>query len=233
MINEHWFDDRQALQDVLFELAVAAIQQDVTDQGQASLLLSGGSTPGPLYKRLAEQALPWEQVQVALVDERWVEPDHQASNERLLRNTLLCGPAASATFIPMKNSAATPFDGEQACNQAYEQLHLPASFCLLGMGPDAHTASLFPQAQGLSQALQSDARCAAIEAKQSAVTGEYTSRMSMTPAALCQSKKLVLWITGEEKRKVYLQAKQGGEDVSKPISVLLHSANAIDVYWAP
>ncbi len=233
MIQEYRFDSRSAMLDALLEVCSAAINQDVAEKGCATLLLSGGSTPGPLYQQLAETALPWHQVQVALVDERWVEADHTASNEGLLRRTLLQSHGAQAQYIPMKTPADTAACGENECNNAYEQLQMPASFCLLGMGPDGHTASLFPQAQGLEKALSSERPCAAIMAKQSAVTGELTERMSLTPSAILPSKKLVLMITGEDKWAVYQEAKTANDVTLMPVSAILQKAERLDVYWAP
>ncbi|MYM61760.1 6-phosphogluconolactonase [Pseudomaricurvus sp. HS19] len=233
MIREHRFSDREALTQALLESVVATLREDLQQQGGASLLASGGSTPGPLYRLLSEVELPWEQVQVALVDERWVAPDHDASNERLLRQTLLQNRAATANFIAMKNGSATPADGVAACNRAYRALQMPATVCLLGMGPDAHTASLFPGAEGLAEAFASAGPCAAIEAQRSAVTGEYTSRMTMTPQALLQSRLLVLLITGEDKWQVYRQALEAADPLLSPVSLFLQQAASLEVYWAP
>ncbi len=233
MIREHRFSDREALTRALLDTVVVALREDLQLQGKASLLASGGSTPGPLYRQLSEVDLPWQQVQVALVDERWVAPDHDASNERLLRQTLLQNRAAAANFLAMKNAADTPAEGLEGCNLAYSALHMPATVCLLGMGPDAHTASLFPGAQGLADAFASEAPCAAIEAQQSAVTGEYTSRMTMTPRALLQSRHLLLLITGEDKWQVYRQALEATDPLLAPVSLFLQQAASLEVYWAP
>lgn len=90
------------------DAAAAAIAQGLRDAlvtpGPAHLLLSGGTTPAPVYRALAEQALDWSRVVVGLVDERDVEPDAEGSNARLIRETLLRGSAVAAGFEPLRAS---------------------------------------------------------------------------------------------------------------------------------
>ncbi len=234
MINEYRFSSRETLLDALYQDIESSLAQDLADHERVSLLLSGGSTPGPLYKRLSAVDLDWSRVSVSLVDERWVESDHSASNERLLRQTLLQNVAAKASFTRMKNSAQTPFMGEGQCQTQCDNLPEPYSVCLLGMGPDGHTASLFPHAKGLPQALDSQQLCAAIEASASEVTGEYVERMSLTPKAILRAKKLILLITGEDKWQVYQRARSAADVMATPVSVFLQQSDVdVDVYWAP
>jgi 6-phosphogluconolactonase len=234
MITEYRFPSRDALLEALYQEIESSLRQDLANNEQVSLLLSGGSTPGPLYQRLSSVDLDWSRVSVGLVDERWVESDHDASNERLLKQTLLQNFAAQASFSGMKNSAPTPFSGEVECQTQCAALPEPYSICLLGMGPDGHTASLFPQAKGLSQALNSEQLCAAIEANASAVTGDYVERMSLTPKAILRAKKLILLITGEDKWQVYQQARVTTDVMAVPVSLFLQQSDAdVDVYWAP
>ncbi|MGH1370904.1 MAG: 6-phosphogluconolactonase [Cellvibrionaceae bacterium] len=234
MINEYRFDSRQKLLDALYKEVEATLIEDLSQSDQVSLLLSGGSTPGPLYERLSAVDLDWSRVSVGLVDERWVDADHDASNERLLNNTLLKNFAKAASFTGMKNAAATPFAGEVECQAQCATLPAPYSLCLLGMGPDAHTASLFPSAEGLAQALDSDQLCAAIQAQPSAVTGDYVERMSLTPKAILKAKKIVLLITGEDKWRVYCDARGATDVMAAPVSLFLQQEIVdIDVYWAP
>lgn len=233
-IIENCFDDRPALLAALYERVIKALQYDLNSSGKASMLLSGGTTPEPLYEKLSEANLPWQNIQVGLVDERWVDKNHDASNERLLRNTLLKNDAQDAEFSAMKNTSQTAKAGEAQCNVEYATLAKPYSFCLLGMGPDGHTASLFPNAEGLPLALDTKQHCVAIKATQSAVTGEYTERMTMTPWVLLQSRVLVLLITGEEKWQVFQQAKQEQNIKGSPISLFLQQEKVpLEVYWAP
>ncbi len=234
MIHEHRFDSREQMLDQLYRVVISSLQRDLDKRRSASLLLSGGSTPGPLYERLSQAELDWSHVFVALVDERWVDADHQASNERLLKQTLLQGPASACDFTAMKNTAASPFDGEDSCNTDYSDIPRPYSLTLLGMGGDGHTASLFPHAQGLQAALESTQCCAAIEARRSSVTGDYLQRMTLTPWAILQSQKVILLITGADKWAVYQQARLQENVLETPVSLFLQQDQVdVDVYWAP
>ncbi len=71
----------------------------------ASLVVSGGATPYPMYAQLAQHKLDWSRVQITLADERWVATDHADSNERRVRASLLRHGAAAARFIGLKNEA--------------------------------------------------------------------------------------------------------------------------------
>jgi len=232
-INEHRFNDRETMLGELYRVFLADIENALERDARATLLLSGGSTPGPLYRRLSQAKLDWPRVNVALVDERWVEPSSEASNERLLRETLLLDAAAEACFTGMKNEAASPFDGAAECNRRYDELPLPHTLCLLGMGADGHTASLFPGARGLDEALRSERHCEPILARRSAVTGELLERMTLTPWSILQSRRLLLLITGEEKLEVLEQALQAPADEQLPIAHIAERAPSLEVYWAP
>ena len=229
-IIEHKYADRESMLEDLYQVFI----QDLQQQSPATLLLSGGSTPGPLYRKLSGAKLDWANINVALVDERWVDTDHAASNERLLRETLLVNEAAQANFVGMKNGHQSPFDGQAGCSARYASLPRPYSICLLGMGPDGHTASLFPSAEGLDAAVDSKQFCAAIRARQSEVTGEYVERMTMTPWSILQSRRLILLFTGAEKWDVYEEARQSSVSTKLPVSMFIHQDSVpLEVYWAP
>ena len=232
-LQQHDFESRDALCEALAGRIIDDLVDALARRDRASLLLSGGSTPTPLYRALSGAALDWSRVDVALVDERWVDPGHAASNERLLRETLLTGAADAASLIGMKTAHAHACDGLQSCNEHYASLPWPATLCLLGMGPDGHTASLFPHAHGLDAAFAAHQHCAPIEAIPSAVTGDLVERMTLTPWSILQSERLVLMITGEEKRAVLERALEVEDSRDMPIAHILRKASSLEVYWAP
>lgn len=233
-ISEYKFDNRETMMDAIYQVVLTDLEQALQQRAAATLLLSGGSTPAPLYQRLAQAGLDWSNIDVALVDERWVDRDDASSNERLVRETLLHGAAAAARFTGMKNNHPTPFSGEAECNLAYARLKTPFDLCLLGMGADGHTASLFPGAAGLDDALNKKLLCAAIRARRSEVTGDNLERMTLTPWGLRQSRRLILLISGEEKWRVYAKARQSGASAQLPVSLVIDQPAApLDVYWCP
>ena len=223
------YDNREALYDTAAHLVSDKLQQALLS-GPATLLLSGGSTPSPVYQRLSDDPLDWTRVHVGLVDERWVENDHPASNERLVYETLLTGKAAEALFYPMKTPDADPGLAVPRLNKAYEPFNAP-DVVILGMGPDGHTASWFPNATGLKEAMSPDAgeRVAAINAAGAPVAGDYPDRMTITFPVVIRAKHVFLLITGDEKRDT-LQA----ESANLPIHNLFDQMpGKIETLWAP
>lgn len=236
MVTERLFESRAEMIAALQAECEAALRGAIEDRGEASFMVSGGSTPEPLYKALSNSDLDWESVYVALVDERWVDFDHDKSNEAFTVKHLIQNKAAVANLVGMKNSAETALEGLADCEAAYQQLAQPFDITILGMGSDGHTASLFPHAQGLDAALNPDSNelCAAITAKQSEVTGAIVERMTLSLAGLLRSKSLVLLITGDEKLAVLRAAQADGDVKDMPIRAVLRQTRVpVVVYWAP
>ncbi|MFM7274706.1 MAG: 6-phosphogluconolactonase [Gammaproteobacteria bacterium] len=230
------FADPASLEDVLCEAIGAAIAASITARGVALLGLSGGSTPLPLYRRLAQASLDWPRVVIALVDERWVPVDHPASNEGALRHAFAPALAQGARLQGMKNPSIRAADGLAVCEADYRSLPLPFDLVLLGMGEDGHIASLFPRAEGLDAALDADspALCAAISAAPSRVTGEFTERVSLTLGALHPARVIVLLALGEAKRHTLIEAAAGSDVAAMPVRALLGKGNDnLNVWWAP
>lgn len=207
------------------------LREGIQRRGQASLVVSGGSTPGPLFARLSETDLEWHKVTVSLVDERWVDTSSPDSNENLVRTWLLRHQAAAARFIPMKNPAVTAAAGEEVCAAAQHEILLPYDCLILGMGNDGHTASLFPGAGNLGAAvdLASGKICQAI--RPPAAVHE---RMTLTLPAILNSRQLILHLQGEEKKQVLARAQRAGDALEMPIRFILRQTTTpLAVYWSP
>jgi 6-phosphogluconolactonase len=236
MVIERLFETRESMVAELEAQCVAALNHAIDERGEATFMVSGGSTPEPLYKSLSQVDLDWSSVYVALVDERWVELAHDKSNEAFTIKHLIQNNAASANLVGMKNTAETAQEGLLDCEATYQQLAQPFDMTILGMGSDGHTASLFPHAEGLAAALNPDSTeiCAAINAHPSDVTGAITERMTLSLAGILRSKSVVLLITGDEKLSV-LRKAQAGTDVNEmPIRAVLQQQQVpVTVYWAP
>ncbi|MCF6186212.1 MAG: 6-phosphogluconolactonase [Desulfobulbaceae bacterium] len=106
-MNQSEFSNRSTLAKSLADRIGELLTSGIRKNGRASLAVSGGSTPVELFERLSELDIPWAKVVITLVDERWVEPEAEDSNEHLVRTHLLKNKATAATFIPMKNPAPT------------------------------------------------------------------------------------------------------------------------------
>ena len=236
VITEHFFDSREGLFAALLGNTATLLRTAIAEKQAATLLVSGGTTPLPLYRKMAQLDLAWARVNVAPVDERWVESNREGSNEAVIRRELLQHRASAARFIGMKTAEETAQLAQARCEQSYQQLSRPFDLTILGMGPDGHTASLFPGAKGLARALDTSTGelCAAITAHPSDVTGEHTERMSLTVSALLQCRQLVLLITGQDKLSVYRRALASPDELLLPISAILHQDKCpVAVYWAP
>lgn len=228
---EHCYRDRDTLAADLAQTITAALEEGLARNPRASLAVSGGSTPVPLFHALRATELPWPRIDVTLADERWVPPTHEDSNERLIRETLLQGNAATASCIPLKTPGPTPDAGAGECEERLHQLSWPLDVVVLGMGGDGHTASLFPHAPALDAGLDpgSERLCIPITPE----TAPH-ARISLTLAALLNTRHLILHITGTDKWDVYQQALAGEDAQAMPVRAVLHQRRTpVHVYWAP
>ena len=185
----------------------------IRKRGHAALAVSGGRTPEHIFPLLCKADLMWDRVRVTLTDERWVAPSHPDSNEGLARRLLMRGPAAKAHFIAMKTDHADPFDGQADVEQALAAVGWPLDAVFLGMGEDGHIASLFPDLDNWQDA---PGRALAV-----AGSDKRQPRMSLTPAALLDSRHIFLVIAGSKKRAIYDAALKPGPIGALPIRLVL------------
>ncbi len=214
---ERIFEAREDLAQSLAQDVADELWRAIEAKGKATLAVSGGTTPKLFFDKLSRMDLPWQRVTVTLVDERQVPETSDRSNARLVRNTLLRNKAAAAVFIPLTGG------------EAAERLP-PFDVAILGMGNDGHTASFFPGADRLAEALDSGT-----QSKLVAITapGAGEPRITFTLPVLEQSGRLKLHIEGAEKKSVLAEALADGPEEAMPVRAILRSATPVTLYWSP
>ena len=225
------FESSDALARALAAQIAESLAAAVAARGLASLVVSGGKSPLRLFELLREEKLDWSRVCIALADERWVDTNDPDSNEKLVRDHLLRGPAAAARFHGLKNGAPTPDMGAVSAWETFARVPRPFDALVLGMGDDGHTASLFPGSPNLPRALNpaAVAGCAGMWAPVAP-----QARLSLNLSALLDSRRVVLLISGAGKWRTFLAAGAPGAVEDMPVrAVLRQSRTPLQVMWAP
>lgn len=227
-IHLHQFQNSQTLVESLSQKISKQLQEAINQRGKASLIVSGGSTPKPLFEKLSSIDIEWSAVTVGLCDERWVDAHHADSNEKLVREYLFQNRASGAKFSSMYREGLEAVDAIEQCNRQVQMDLMPMDVLVLGMGGDAHTASLFPHnaklAEGLS--LENSSLCITMQPDDAP-----HQRMSLTRKAILDAEHIYLHFEGEQKRRVYDEAIGGEDMITMPIrSILNQKQKDIEVY---
>lgn len=217
------YPDRELLMLSLADRLAGELGDFLRRDGRASFCVPGGTTPGPIFDTLSGVDLDWPNIAVFLNDERWVGEDSPRSNTRLLRDRLLRGRAVDAQLIPLYVPAERPEDALDALCDGLRP-HLPISVLLLGMGADMHTASLFPGADRLADALAPDAPI--LLPMRAEAAGE--PRITLSAPALAGAMNIHILITGAEKRAA-LERAASLKPLEAPVAAVLKNAT---VHWA-
>lgn len=221
------FEHPSALDHALAAECAQQLARAVAARRSATLVVSGGRTPGAMFDILARQTLPWQRITVTLADDRWLPEDHADSNMHLLKSRLLVGEAATARAIPLTTADATPEQGAAAVARRLAELP-DFDLVLLGMGLDGHTASLFPDASETAAGL--DAACPAAAIAVRPQTAPYP-RISLTLPRLARSRRLIVQLAGADKLATLEAALADGATL--PICRILAAAPSAAVYWSP
>jgi 6-phosphogluconolactonase len=230
-IARHDFPTKEALADALAGHVADALTARLARSDRAALSLSGGRTPTRFFEALSQKPVEWARVDVTLVDERWVGEDSDRSNAALLRQHLLQGPAAAASFVPLHIDVPTPEDGMAQVTARIAALALPFAAVVLGMGDDGHTASFFPGGDRLAQALD-PAAGQLLETMRAPAASE--PRITLTLPVLLAADTLCLHVEGAGKQRVLEAALVCGPAEAMPIrAVLTRSERPVEIFWCP
>src|SRR5436190_9913481 len=230
--TEH--DDAHAMARACATRIARAMDEALTARRGTVVALAGGRTAPPILERVAAEPRKWSHVTIAPTDERWVPVDHPDCNLRQLRQAFAFAPGIRWLGLVPDRAQGSP--NVKHANWALQAAPGPFDAVLLGMGADGHVASLFPGAPELAHALDADASDAAVVITPDPMpsAGPHP-RVSLTLARLLNSRRVLLAITGEEKRETLRRAQREDADpLLLPIAALLHAPDAkIEIHWSP
>lgn len=222
------YPDRETLMADLAEDVAEQLATAIAETGKATLAVPGGTTPAPFLKHLSLADLNWSAVDVMLTDERFVPEDSERSNTRLLRETLFINNAVSANFIPFYAPAEKPEDVLKALSGAVKDA-LPLDVCVLGMGTDMHTASLFPEADMLTEGLDETTTAVLLPMR---APNAPEPRITLTAPVLRAAKNIHILITGQDKKTALEQAFIKGPTSQAPIRTILSAPTTVLIHYA-
>lgn len=211
-------------------LFASRVEHAVNDRGLARLAISGGSTPHAAFKLLADPAgpflatIPWDKLQLFWVDERCVPPDHPESNYGVCRDLLLSKvPIPEANVFRMEGElppeeAASRYESTLRNTLRLEGAESPAfDLVMLGMGPDGHTASLFPHTEGLNEFGR------LVIANH--VPQKDTWRITLTAPVINNGTEVAFGIAGADKADVLAQVLTGPRNIDEYPSQMIRPVN--------
>ena len=225
------FADGEAWADACSARLTDALSAALVDSGKAVFAASGGMTPPPIYRRMAQIDLDWSRIAVTLIDERNVPETSPDSNAALLKRTLLTGRAAAARFVPLFYPAVTVDRAAALAAQALAAEGGRLDAVLLGMGEDGHICSMFPGSPTLKTLLS--------PALKPTVLGVPRGRDGAAPSLerltinlpwLMTARRVVLAITGPTRRSVF-ERQAAGDPAVQPIAALIAADVPLDVLW--
>lgn len=228
MIDFKTFESREGAAYQLANDIESLLQRSMEQTSAANFMVSGGSSPLKVYQHLSKATLDWERVNIIPSDERCVKDSSDQSNAKMIRANLLQDKAAAAEFHPLVTEQGKPLSEDQIA-ALQVKFSAPFAISLLGMGEDGHTASLFPDALEIEDAIIGDDFC-----YQLSPAHLKQKRISLSASVLINSSRIILLMYGDRKRQLFEAAKSPGDAFDLPVRVLLHQQGApVDVYWAP
>jgi len=227
VLTEYKFDTREAASAAIAARIAGLVSAQLGRDAAAHFVVGGGTTPERSFDLLSEYELDWDKVQVALSDERWVPNDHDDSNERLVRESMLKNAASAGHILPIFKTGLSADERSEELQSRKPENGFACA--MVGMGIDGHFASLFPDADCLSEGLQLNNSRFYMPVRTNASPHP---RISMTLSALLASDEVLLFFFGEEKLAVYDNAHT--VDKTYPITALVEQDKTpVSLYWAP
>ncbi len=216
------FKDRDHFEKTVAEHIMAAMQSCHDKSEEIHILLSGGSTPGPIYSKINQDYLHLNKVKIGLVDERYVKNTDAKSNELLLRNCLTNLTNTPANIVGMFYNAEDTLENLRIARLKYAPFVDRTDLVVLGMGEDGHTASIFPGDSASSLALES--KESTLFTTKAPVYPQ--DRITCSYALLRRATFIYLIISGKKKKDILLN-----KNLHLPIHTILQDRPDLKIYY--
>ena len=229
---EWWeYDSTAELADAVAGDVQFVIESALDARGGAVIALAGGKTPAPIYAKLAAAKLDWKKVTIIPGDERIVPLGDPLSNVTMIGKTFI---PKGARVMPIVPQATSDYKAAgRSADALMQDLHWPLDLCLLGMGEDGHTASIFP-GPDYQEALSGPRERRALSVMPEPLPADApVPRVTLSRQGIVTAKAITIVITGAKKRQVLEDAIKQGESSAYPIGrVLAEVELPVDIHWA-
>ena len=229
---EWWeYDDRDEWAEALAGDIGFVIESAIDARGNAVIALPGGNTPGPVYEKLLEAKVDWKRVTILPTDDRLVAMGDPLSNVTALAKLFM---SKGARVFPITSEAAEDYKAAgRAADARLQDVHWPLDLCVLGMGADGHTASIFP-GPDLEEALAGPKERRALGVHPDPMPKDApVDRVTLSHSAIASSRALLIAITGDDKKAVLERAVEEGPSSKLPIGrVLAEVELPVDIHWS-
>ena len=230
---EWWdYDDAAELADAVAGDIQFVIESAIDARGSAVIALAGGKTPFPAYEKLAKAKLDWKRVTIVPGDERIVPLGDPLSNVTQLGKLFIPKGARVIPIVPRQTEDYK--SAGRSADALMQDLHWPLDLCLLGMGGDGHTASIFP-GPDFDEALNGPKERRMLGIMPDPLPPEApVARVTLSRQGIVTARALMIAVTGKDKRTVIEQAIDQGPSSPYPIGRVLADAELpVDIHWAP
>ena len=229
---EWWeYDDAAELAAAVAGDIQFVIESAIDARGSAVIALAGGKTPLPAYEKLAQAKLDWKRVTIIPGDERIVPLGDPLSNVTALGKIFI---PKGARVMPIVPKATDDYKAAgRSADALMQDLHWPLDLCVLGVGSDGHTASIFP-GPDYDEALNGPKERRALGVMPDPLPPEApVARVTLSRQAIATARALLIAVTGDAKRKVIEDAIKEGAGSPYPIGRVLADVELpVDIHWA-
>ncbi len=229
---EWWdYDNADEMADAVAGDAAFIVESAIDARGAAVIALPGGKTPLAIYDKLAKAKLDWKRVTILPTDDRLVPMGDALSNITAIAKVFL---PKGVRVLPITSEAASDYKAAgRAADARLQDVHWPLDLCVLGVGADGHTASIFP-GPDFDEAVNGPKERRAVGVMPADLPAEApVARVTLTRQAIVASRALMLAVTGQAKRDVIERAIKDGPMSPYPIGRVLSDIELpIDIHWS-